>query len=177
MRAGREGKRGAAMRVTAPLLASDVKARADFVGIASRYMAVRRSGRQWCGLCPFHAERHPSFYLHPQRKVFFCFGCGAFGDLFDFVMRAEGCDFPAAVRLVNGFPGGASEGRPVFGWPERAGAKPPAFRRKAHVHSWKERSFSPANRWPSVEDCAAERVLFTCQKTDNSPTSPTWGRA
>ena len=152
------------MIVSVPSLldAPAVKAGADFFAIASRYTRLRRAGRQFVGLCPFHSERHPSLYIHPDKKIFYCFGCGAGGDLFDFVMRAESCDFPKALRIAaTRFSGGASEGSPVFGRPERAGAKPPAFRRKAPPHSWKEQSFSPANHWPSIEDCAAERASFT----------------
>lgn len=168
-----EGRMSAVL-IPAPvpfLDARAVKARADFLAITSRYTRLRCAGRQLVGLCPFHSERHPSLYVHPEKKVFYCFGCGAGGDLFDFVMLAEACDFLAALNLVNRLSGGASEGGPILGPPKRAGAKPPAFRRKAPLYSWKAEPrphcFSPANRWPSVEDCAAERALFTCQKPDN----------
>ena len=70
--------------------ARDVKSRADFLPIASLYTLLRRADRQFVGLCPLHRERHPSFYVHPEKKVFFCFGCGAGGDLFDFVMLEIG---------------------------------------------------------------------------------------
>ncbi len=78
-----------------------VLAAADFVGIASRYTRLRRSGRQWLGLCPFHSERHPSFYVEPERRIWKCFGCGAGGDLFRFVMLAEGLTFGRALRFVR----------------------------------------------------------------------------
>jgi hypothetical protein len=82
------------------LNARDVKSRADFFTIASRYMHLRRAGRQFVGLCPFHRERHPSCYVEPGQKIWKCFGCGAGGDLFNFVMRASRCDFPRALRIV-----------------------------------------------------------------------------
>ena len=81
----------------------EVRRYADFVAIVSRYTRLHRAGQQFVGLCPFHAEHTPSFYVDPQRKVFKCFGrCDAGGDIFDFVMRVEGCSFPDAVRIVSG---------------------------------------------------------------------------
>ena len=81
----------------------EVKRAADFVAIVSRYTKLRRAGQQFVALCPFHSERTPSFWIDPRRKVFKCFGrCDAGGDIFEFVMRAEGCGFPEAVRIVAG---------------------------------------------------------------------------
>src|SRR2546427_4890809 len=94
-----------------PLEASALKARADFVAIASRYTRLSRAGRQYVGRCPFHSERRPSFYVEPQRKIWKCFGCQAGGDLFAFVMRAEGCDFLDALRIVAEFSAGGSQGQ------------------------------------------------------------------
>ncbi len=87
-----------------PVDAREVKARADFVAIASRYTRLSRAGRQYRGLCPLHSERHPSFYVEPERKIFYCFGCGAGGDVFDFIMRTEGCGFPQAVAILSELP-------------------------------------------------------------------------
>lgn len=89
--------------------ARDVKGQADFLSIASCYTLLRRSGRQYIGLCPFHSERHPSFYVHPEQKLFYCFGCCAGGDIFDFVQRTEGCDFLEALRIVAEFSDGGSQ--------------------------------------------------------------------
>lgn len=97
----------------------EVKRSADFVAIVSRYTRLRRSGRQFVGICPFHAEHTPSFYVDPQRKLFKCFGrCDAGGDIFDFVMRAEQCSFSDAVRIVAGV---ARESEPRSGERLRAG--------------------------------------------------------
>ncbi len=85
-----------------------VKQRCDFFAIASRYTRLRRAGRQYVALCPFHSERHPSFYVELSRKVFYCFGCGVGGDVFDFIMRAERCDFSRALELVEKFSNGGS---------------------------------------------------------------------
>lgn len=158
------------MSLPTALSARDVKSRADFFFIASKYMRLRRSGRQFVGLCPFHSERHPSCYVHPEKKIFFCFGCQRGGDLFDFVMLAAGCSFPQALRIVSEFSSGvAAESGPRSGPRFRGGvgASPGRtfFVRPHPIASKREvcaRSFSPLNRWPSIEDCAAERAFFTC---------------
>jgi hypothetical protein len=82
--------------------AEKIKQHADFLGIVSRYTRLRRAGRQYVGLCPFHSERHPSFYVEPDRKLWICFGCGLGGDVLSFVMRAECCGFVGALRFLSG---------------------------------------------------------------------------
>jgi predicted RNA-binding Zn-ribbon protein involved in translation (DUF1610 family) len=85
--------------------AEKIKQNADFLSIVSRYTRLRKAGRQYVGLCPFHSERHPSFYVEPVRKLWNCFGCGLGGDVLSFVMRVEGCNFVSALRfLVSGHP-------------------------------------------------------------------------
>jgi DNA primase catalytic core len=61
---------------------------------------VRRRAREFAGLCPFHREKTPSFYVVEDKRFFHCFGCGAHGDAIAFVMRAEGLDFRAAVTKL-----------------------------------------------------------------------------
>lgn len=146
--------------------AREVKARADFFSIASRYIRLRRTGRQFVGLCPFHSERHESCYVEPRRKLWYCFGCNRGGDVFDLVMLAEDCDFFEALGIVSVFSGG-SGARPASRAEATRRGLPPGregFARPLHIArktEARERSFSPANNWPSVEDCAAERGLFT----------------
>lgn len=82
--------------------ARSLKLRADFVAIVSRYTKPRRVGRQFVALCPFHCESDPSLYIEPRRKIWHCFGCERGGDVFSFVMLAEDCDFPTALRIVAG---------------------------------------------------------------------------
>jgi DNA primase len=65
--------------------------------VVSRHVALKRRGQWWTGLCPFHQEKSPSFSVHPARRNFHCFGCGAHGDVVGFVMRYEGLSFPDAV--------------------------------------------------------------------------------
>ncbi len=70
------------------------------VAIVGRHVTLRHTtGRHW-GLCPFHSEKTPSFSVQPDKQIFYCFGCGEGGDLFTFRMRAEGLDFPEAVRVT-----------------------------------------------------------------------------
>src|SRR4051812_38242276 len=75
-----------------------IKARIDFAALVSEHVALKRSGRAFVGLCPFHQEKTPSFRIDPQRGTFRCFGCNAGGDAFTFVMRARGATFPEAVH-------------------------------------------------------------------------------
>jgi DNA primase len=110
-----------------PLAVREVKVKCNFLAIAGNYTRLRRSGRQFVGLCPLHSERHRSFYVDPGRRVFHCFGCGAGGDVFRFVMLAEGCDFLRSVQFVDAFcRGEASESGPRSGPRFRAseGASP-----------------------------------------------------
>jgi hypothetical protein len=90
-----------------PLDAREVKRAADFVAIVSRYTRLRRCGGQFVGLCPFHPEGRPSFYVEPRRKIFHCFGCNASGDVFDFIVRAERCNFRRALLFASSFLGGS----------------------------------------------------------------------
>jgi hypothetical protein len=124
--------------IPAPLDAREVKAHCDFLAIAGRYTRLRRSGRQYAGLCPFHSERHPSFYVESKRKIFHCFGCGAGGDVFAFIMRAESCDFPRALAIADSFPSGVaavSEGRRPERFDGGVGAKPLGPPKAGHQHS------------------------------------------
>ena len=78
----------------------DIRARCDLVEIVSGYVALRRSGKSLKGLCPFHAEKTPSFVVNRDTQRWMCFGCGANGDVFSFVMRIEGLTFPEAVEQL-----------------------------------------------------------------------------
>jgi DNA primase len=77
-----------------------VRAASDIVQIVSEYTPLRRVGRQWTGLCPFHSEKTPSFSVNPNDNVFYCFGCQAKGDVIAFVMEKEALDFPGAVERL-----------------------------------------------------------------------------
>lgn len=72
----------------------------DIVAVISQYVALKAAGRNLKGLCPFHGEKTPSFFVNPERQTFKCFGCGAGGDVFEFLMRREGWTFPEALKTL-----------------------------------------------------------------------------
>lgn len=77
-----------------------VREAADIVEVIGEHVALRRSGARYMGLCPFHGEKTPSFSVNPQEQLFYCFGCGARGDVFSFVMQHEHVDFPEALKML-----------------------------------------------------------------------------
>ena len=77
-----------------------VREATDIVALLSERVALRRSGRRFVGLCPFHAERTPSFSVNPELGVYHCFGCGASGDVITFVRVTEGLAFAEAVEVL-----------------------------------------------------------------------------
>jgi len=114
--------------------ARDLKSQVDFRALVSQYVTLRRVGSQYVGRCPFHSERNPSFYVHPIKKIFYCFGCGQGGDVFDFVRRICNCSFCDALDAVARFSAGvARESEPRSGERFRAGlgASPQAAKRPA----------------------------------------------
>ncbi len=76
----------------------EIKHRVDMAALVSEHLSLKRSGRGFVGLCPFHEEKTPSFYVNPERGSFHCFGCNAGGNAFTFVMRLTGQTFPEVVR-------------------------------------------------------------------------------
>ncbi|WP_347274849.1 DNA primase [Candidatus Kuenenia sp.] len=79
---------------------AEIQFAADIVQIISEYIQLKQSGKEFIGLCPFHSEKTPSFFVNPDKKLFKCFGCGEGGTVFQFVMKQEGMDFVEAVKLV-----------------------------------------------------------------------------
>jgi len=78
----------------------EVKQRTDIAGIVSQYVALKKAGRNLTGLCPFHSERNPSFFVYPEQQSWHCFGCNTGGDVFSFIMKKENLDFGEALRLL-----------------------------------------------------------------------------
>jgi DNA primase len=77
-----------------------VRASTDFVALAGEHIALKRVGRQYQGLCPFHSEKSPSFSLNPEKGVYHCYGCQASGDAIKFVRELEHLDFAQAVERL-----------------------------------------------------------------------------
>jgi len=80
--------------------AERVKQQADIVRVVGEYVRLKKTGKDYSGLCPFHQEKTPSFTVSPLKQIFYCFGCGKGGDVFSFVMDMEKSAFPEAVRTV-----------------------------------------------------------------------------
>lgn len=77
-----------------------VKEAADIVEVIGEHVALKRSGLRYTGLCPFHGEKTPSFSVNPQEQFYYCFGCGASGDVFSFLMQYLHVDFPEALKQL-----------------------------------------------------------------------------
>ena len=74
--------------------------RTDIVELVGSYVQLKRKGRLYGGLCPFHSEKTPSFYVYPDTQSFYCFGCGAGGDAITFTKKINSIDYPEAVKLL-----------------------------------------------------------------------------
>lgn len=81
-------------------LISDVFAANDIVEYVSRYVSLSKRGSDYTGLCPFHNEKTPSFHVSSDKQLFYCFGCGAGGNLAQFVMKSENVDFVDAIKIL-----------------------------------------------------------------------------
>ncbi len=116
---------------------AEIRARVDIVALVGEFVRLKKQGNSHVGLCPFHQEKSGSFYVHPNRHFFHCFGCQASGDVFAFMMRIEGLSFPEVARDLA----------------ERAGVELPDSDpvRDAEVRRERQRS----DRLASVVDAAA----------------------
>jgi len=79
----------------------EIRGRLDIVNIVSQYLEIKKVGRNYTGLCPFHAEKTPSFTVSPEKQIYHCFGCQSGGNLFTFIMQIEDLSFPEAVRFLG----------------------------------------------------------------------------
>lgn len=78
----------------------EIKSRSDIVKVISDYIKVQQSGSNYKGLCPFHGEKTPSFYINTSKQIYKCFGCGEGGDVINFIMKIENLEFMDAVKLL-----------------------------------------------------------------------------
>ncbi|BCS96861.1 hypothetical protein DSLASN_24930 [Desulfoluna limicola] len=80
---------------------SDIKHATDIVQVVSETVQLKKTGSNFAGLCPFHSEKTPSFTVSPTKQIYYCFGCGAGGSVFNFVMKRDGLTFPETVRSLG----------------------------------------------------------------------------
>lgn len=81
-------------------LVEEVRMKNDIVDVISGYVKIQKKGSSYFGLCPFHNEKSPSFSVSPSRQMYYCFGCGAGGNVFTFVMEYENYSFPEAIKFL-----------------------------------------------------------------------------
>ena len=81
-------------------LVEEVRMKNDIVDVVSGYVRIQKKGSSYFGLCPFHNEKSPSFSVSPNKQMYYCFGCGAGGNVFTFIMEYENYSFPEAIKLL-----------------------------------------------------------------------------
>ena len=81
-------------------LIDEIKANNDILDIISQYVILKRSGRNFLGLCPFHKEKTPSFSVSPDKQIFHCFGCGVGGDAINFICKIENVNYREAIQML-----------------------------------------------------------------------------
>ena len=78
----------------------DIKRQTDIVDVIGRYVQLKKLGKNYRGLCPFHSEKNPSFYVNPEKGIYYCFGCKKGGNAINFLMEYEKLDFPDAIKRL-----------------------------------------------------------------------------
>ena len=81
-------------------LIDEIRSANDIVDVISQYVTLKRSGRNFFGLCPFHNEKSPSFSVSPDKQIFHCFGCGVGGNVFHFISKIENIGFKEALEIL-----------------------------------------------------------------------------
>ena len=81
-------------------LLDEIKSKNDIVDIVSQYVVLKRAGRNYMGLCPFHKEKSGSFCVSPDKQIFHCFGCGVGGNVFHFISKIENLNFKESVEML-----------------------------------------------------------------------------
>ena len=82
-------------------LIDDIRERSDIIAVISEYVQLKKRGKNFLGLCPFHSEKTPSFTVSEEKRLFHCFGCGEGGNIFAFIMKAENVDFLESVKILG----------------------------------------------------------------------------
>ena len=81
-------------------LIEEVRMKNDIVDVVSGYVKLQKKGSSYFGLCPFHNEKSPSFSVSPSKQMYYCFGCGAGGNVLTFIMEYENYSFPEALKYL-----------------------------------------------------------------------------
>jgi DNA primase catalytic core len=105
-----------------------LKARTDIVSVVGSYVALKKRGAEFVGLCPFHADKNPSFWVSPAKGFCHCFACGANKDVIEFIQDMEGLDFKAACEHLGAEtwqPKAPIQHERTTPLPERITSKPP----------------------------------------------------
>ncbi len=137
-------------RIPEPLLDA-IRARVPLLDLVQQQVRMKRTGASWQGLCPFHGERRPSFNVRPATATFHCFGCGAHGDVFAWVMRTESRPFPEAAAVLAaqaGMEGELAEAGRMAGWAQPQRPAPAAPRPQANDDA--ERTRWAQQRWQAA---------------------------
>lgn len=129
-----------------------VRNSADIVRVVSDYVSLKGAGSAFKGLCPFHSEKTPSFSVHREKQIFHCFGCGAGGDVFSFIMSAEKVAFPEAVRIVA-----EKCGVPI---PAQTGMDDKQFDQRKQLFEIYDRACAYFQQRLSTEEAAAARQVL-----------------
>ena len=82
-------------------LIEEIRTKNDIVEVISGYVRMQRKGSSYFGLCPFHNEKSPSFSVSPNKQMYYCFGCGAGGNVITFLMEYENATFQEAVMMLG----------------------------------------------------------------------------
>jgi len=130
-----------------------IRAAVDIVELISSHVPLKRAGSRFVGLCPFHNEKSPSFNVNPAMQIFKCFGCGAAGDIFSFLMKREGMTFPDAARTLAE--------RAGIPWEDHRHQRKPGEPAKLDLYKVNDWAAGVFARWLKTrDDCAEARAYI-----------------
>ncbi|MYH50735.1 MAG: DNA primase [Gammaproteobacteria bacterium] len=135
----------------------EVRARSDIVAVIGEHIPLKRAGKDYRALCPFHEEKTPSFYVVPSKGFYKCFGCGESGDVFSFVMKRVGLDFTEAVKYAGRKAG--VEVREVKARPEYQDPNRPLYEANAFAREYYREQLADAETGRLARDYLEERGI------------------
>lgn len=135
----------------------EVRARSDIVAVIGEHIPLKRAGKDYRALCPFHEEKTPSFYVVPSKGFYKCFGCGESGDVFSFVMKRVGLDFTEAVKYAGRKAG--VEVREVKARPEYQDPNRPLYEANAFAREYYRQQLADAETGRLARDYLKKRGI------------------